>query len=375
VLFFFYAYRSMLARIRANALTMVAVLLLVTGSTLALSFYEGLRAMLVDTTPPENIVVLAQGAAGEGDSKLSLDAAHKLVLLPGIKKDGGTPLAVRELVTRVYLDQSSYNTPVVIRGIDDKSLAVHHVKIVEGAAPAVGSLEVVLGKRVAQNYPTLKIGDTIGLPAGQSKVTGIMAADGNPFEDEVWTPRGALELHLKVQYSSSMTLVAEDPAQVAALVDQINTNKDLASQAMPAAKLLTKNANLDGIARLVLILLVLLSIVATFAIATTMNAAAAVRMPELAALAAIGIYRRTLGRIVLLESVLLAGIGALIGAVVGVVVRSRIGSISLGANPVQMSGTSSLVLIGVGLGLAVGFVGGLSSAVKVARLDIMHAMR
>ena len=375
VLFVFYAYRSLLVRIRANVLTMLAVALLVIGGSMALSFYASLRGMLLDTTPPENVIVLSKGAAGEGDSKVSLDTAHRVVLFDGVKRNGNTPVAVRELVTRVYLNDSGTDDPVPIRGIDEQSLQVHRVTIAQGAAPASGTLEIAIGRRVHEKYPKLAIGQDISLPGGPCKITGILNASGGPMEDEIWTPRSALEAHLNVKYSSSVTLVATDKDHVDALVDKLNHSPEVEAQAIQVSKLLETTADLSRIATVVLVLIILLSIVATFAIATTMNAAAAVRMPEFAALAAIGIHRSILGRIVLLESILLATVGAIIGVVASAVMRMEIGAISLGMNPVELTGNASIAVAGLVLGLLVAIVGGSFAAVKVARLNILEAMR
>src|SRR6187549_3962234 len=95
VLFVFYIYRNLIARFRANALTMLAVCLFVIGGSLGLSFYYGLRSMLIDTTPPENVVVLSKGAESETGSKIPIETAHKVVLLEGVKKLDDKPVAVR----------------------------------------------------------------------------------------------------------------------------------------------------------------------------------------------------------------------------------------------------------------------------------------
>jgi putative ABC transport system permease protein len=374
VLFALYAYRSLRARLRANLLTMLAIILFVTGGSLGIAYYTSLKRMLVDTTPPENIVVLSKGASEEGGSKLDLEAARKIVLLDGIKRSGDLAVATRELVTRVYLADEG-NEQVPIRGIDDQSMTVHRVKVAEGAAPAPGSLEILVGKRVAQKYRSLAIGHEIALPAGLAKISGIMTADGGPIEDEVWTPRSALEAHLNVKFSSSLTVAASDRAQVPQLVDKINFSKEFDAQAIPATKLLEDGARLGTIAKVVLVLLVLLSIVATFAIATTMSAAVATRMPELAALAAIGIRRGSLGRIVLLESALLSLVGGLVGVGIGWLLAKQLGAISLGKNPVELHTSTGLLLFGLGLGVGAGLIGGIMPTLRVSRLDIMKALR
>src|SRR5882672_6444817 len=101
MLFVFYVWRSLLARLRANIVTMLSITLFVIGSCLGLAVYLGLKRVLVDTTPRENILVLAKGAASEKSSRLDLEAARKAALVDGVARDDGAPLAVRELVSLV----------------------------------------------------------------------------------------------------------------------------------------------------------------------------------------------------------------------------------------------------------------------------------
>ena len=377
MLFFLYSLRSVRKRIRTDAITVLAVCLLVIGSSLGISFYFSLKKMLVDTTPEENIVVLSRGALTEGGSKLPLETAQRIAVSDGVKKDGATPLAVREVVTRVYLsdDDGGGDAPVMIRGIDELSLKVHRITILQGAAPAANSLEIILGKRIAKRYPKLGINSDVALPAGASRIVGIMTDGGGPLDDEVWTPRSALELHLRTKVSSSMTIVAEQASRVPDIVQKITESKDVEAQAMPLRKLREDDSGMKTTARVVLILLILLTVVVTFAIATTMAAAAAMRMSEFAALAAIGIRKGVLARIVLFESVLLATIGAVVGVGVSALISSQLGEVSVSENLVEVSPVLSSSFISLGLGVLVGVIGGVIPAMRVRRLDIIQSLR
>jgi len=106
-----------------------------------------------------------------------------------------------------------------------------------------------------------------------------------------------------------------------------------------------------------------------------MSAAVAARMPELAALAAIGVHRSVLGRIVLLESVMLAAAGGVLGVGVYAVARGQVGKLSLGVNPVDISSGVTVLAVGFGLGILVGILGGFYPARRVKRLDILQALR
>lgn len=378
MLFFFYAYRSLIARRRANVLTVLSVVLFVAAGSLGLAFHDSLERVLLQSAPAENVLVIAKGAPAEAGSKLELATAQKIALLDGIRASGASRLAVRELVSRMFLDTtdfSTYQDPVPIRGIDEHSLEVHRAQVAQGAAPQPGSLEVMLGRRVARRYPNVAIGYEISLPGGPARVVGIFTASGGPFEDEIWTPRRALETRLNTKFSSSLTLVADGADRVPALVAQINSSKDLRAQAAPVSAFREDLAGLRTITVTVLVLLGLLSLVVTFAIATTMNAAVVMRLPEFAALAAIGIRRSALARIVLVESVLLAAIGALAGALVSALLQRQIGEVSLGASPVELTTTWRVLLLGIAMGLCAGLIGGLAPAIRVHRLSITSAMR
>lgn len=377
MLFFLYSLRSLRKRLRTDAITVLAVCLLVIGSSLGISFYFSLKKMLVDTTPPENIVVLSRGASTEGGSKLPLETAQRIAVSEGVKKDGETPLAVREVVTRVYLadDDGGATAPVSIRGIDDQSLKVHRITMLQGAPPAPGSLELILGRRVAKRNPKLGIGSEIALPGGASRIVGVMTDGGGPLDDEVWTLRSALELHLRTKVSSSMTIVADQASRVPDIVQKITDSKDLEAQAMPLRQLREDDSGLQTTARVVLILLILLTVVVTFAIATTMAAAAAMRMSEFAALAAIGIRKGVLARIVLVESVLLATVGALVGVAIAAVIGSQLGDVSVSENLVEVSSLTTGLLVSLGLGVLVGVIGGVMPAMRVRRLDIIQSLR
>jgi hypothetical protein len=72
---------------------------------------------------------------------------------------------------------------------------------------------------------------------------------------------------------------------------------------------------------------------------------------------------------------LLAAIGALIGVAVSALLQRQIGEVSLGASPVEITATWSVMLVGIGMGLLVGLIGGIAPAIRVRRLSITSSMR
>lgn len=364
-----YALRSLLARLRSSSITLLAITLFVAGGTTGIRVYRSLRATLIDSAPPDNVLVVGKGAPDELESILPQEAVQQIAVLDGIV------LAAPELLSLVYVNATDFSTeePVPIRGIDERSFRVHRAELIQGALPQPGSLEIIVGRRLLRTYPDLRVGADIALPGGTCKITGVFAAGNGPMELEIWTPRAALELHLKTKDTSSMTLVAA-PGAVQSLVDKINTTKSIDAHAESLASVRRTSGGLDKLARTVLLMLILLGVVATFAIAMTINASVAIRLPELAALAAIGLRKSLLARLIVFESVALAFVGSLLGVGIAELLRRALGTISLSSVPVELEATLSAPLIGLAVGVATGLIGGLLPALAVRRLSIVDTL-
>src|SRR5262245_6267848 len=240
---------------------MLAIAVFVAAGMLGISFYEGMHRMLIETAPPEDVIVVAKSAPMETGSILSLDTARKLLVLDGVKA------AAREIVTSAYVGDAQEPTP--LRGFDEQSAVVHHIKLEQGKLPAPNTLEIALGRVVAASHPEIALGTDIRLPGGPARVVGIFSADGSPQEREMWTPRTAAELHLKAPITSSVTLVAADVRRVPELLEKINTSKDLNARAATVADFRDTTFELSKVAKVVLILLTVLSLIAVSAIVTT----------------------------------------------------------------------------------------------------------
>jgi ABC-type lipoprotein release transport system permease subunit len=371
-----YALKSLLARIRANTLTILAIALLVVGGTLGVAFESSLANIVVDAAPPENIIVMSDGAIDETDSTLDRDHVEKIAVSDGVAKRDGKPLVSRELVGHVYLNTSDgSDAPTVIRGVDDLAMTVDHVTMIAGKQPQIGSLEIMIGRRVARQFPDLTIGSEIVLKAGASRISGIFEARGAAYEDEVWMLRPGLELDMESKNVSSVNLVMESAAARQAILTKINASKDLAARALALTDYREAGAGLHTIVRIVLVMLLGLAIVVTFAIAMTMNAAVAVRIPELAVLAAIGLRTRVLARTIVFESMLLGFAGAVLGLVASELVRRQIATVSLGEIPVDLEFSLVALVVGFALGIAVGLFGAIKPALTTRRLSILEALR
>jgi putative ABC transport system permease protein len=117
---------------------------------------------------------------------------------------------------------------------------------------------------------------------------------------------------------------------------------------------------------------------AIFAALNTMYSAVSVRTREIATLRAIGFGAGGVVVSVLAEALLLALIGAGIGAAIAWLLFNgntvTLGD-SVGSVVFKMQVTPGLLLAGVLLACSVGFIGGLLPAVRAARLPVATALR
>lgn len=88
-----YIARNLWVRRVTTALTAAGMALVVYVFATVLMMTEGIRATLVATGQPDNVIVLRKGAGAEINGAISRDQAHIVETLPGIARDGrGQPL-------------------------------------------------------------------------------------------------------------------------------------------------------------------------------------------------------------------------------------------------------------------------------------------
>ncbi|MDE2496360.1 MAG: ABC transporter permease, partial [Xanthomonadaceae bacterium] len=124
---------------------------------------------------------------------------------------------------------------------------------------------------------------------------------------------------------------------------------------------------------------VIMAIGAIFGALNTMYAAVATRAREIATLRAIGFRGTPVVVSVLLETMLLALLGGIIGAVIVWLVFNGYTASTVGGNfsqvVFQFRVTPELLWTGIKWALAIGFIGGLFPAVRAARLPVTTALR
>ena len=349
-----------------------------------LAMGEGFKATLDKTGSERSAILLRAGSQAETNSVIPRDQAPLVSALPGIARGAdGKPLASPELSQVVNLPTMADGTDanVQFRGIGPQGWAIRpQLKIVEGRRFTPGLREVVVGKGAQRQFRGLEVGKQLKLANQMWTVVGVFES-GDSHESELWTDAEVLGPAYQRSAFQSMTVK----------LDGKNGYKQLkaALAADPRLKLdieTTRNyygKQSEGLTRLIKILGTvigtIMAIGAVFGALNTMYAAVAGRAREIATMRALGFRGVPVVTAVMLETMLLALLGGLLGAGIAWLVFNGYTVSTLGQNfsqvVFQFRVSPELLWTGLKWALGIGLVGGLFPALRAARLPVTVALR
>ena len=162
-----YIARNLWVRRVTTVLTAGGMALVVYVFATVLMMSEGIRATLVATGQPDNVMVLRKGAGAEINSGIVREQAAVVDSLAQIATDGqGRKLVSREPVVLNTLPKRDSGKPsnVTVRGTSDIGLALRpQVRIVQGRMFRPGTSEIVTGRAVARGFAGAGLGETHAL--------------------------------------------------------------------------------------------------------------------------------------------------------------------------------------------------------------------
>lgn len=303
---------------------------------------------------------------------------------PGVARDAdGKPLVSAELVVAANLRQkgSGEDANAQLRGVDAQAWALRPgLKIVQGRAFKPGLRELVVGQGAVRQFDGVAPGDEVKLGNESWKVVGVFAS-GDAYDSELWADRQSVASAYRRGNSAESVLVrltgagAFDGFKAALMADP----KLKVEASTTADYFARQSAGLAKTIRVVgLTVGVIMAIGAIFGALNCMFAAVASRAREIATLRAIGFRGGPVVVSVMLETMLLALAGGVLGAlVVWLAFNGYTTSTLNGFTQVVFDFKVSPALMGNGLkwALAIGFIGGLFPAVRAARLPVTTALR
>jgi ABC-type antimicrobial peptide transport system permease subunit len=384
-----YSIKNVTARPARSLMTVGVIALVVVACTLFLGLISSLRRTLVSSGDPLNLIVMRKGSDNDGSSQLTIEAYQAIKYFDGIARSADDePLVSPELVVQPFFrTKDGGRENVLVRGVEPVALAVHReVKIAEGRMITPSAGEAVVGKGVAGRYQGAQLGSELEFGRQKWKVVGILESGGSSFESEVWVDVRELANDAKRPFPySGIRIHAASPEAMRAVEQRIDDDPRFAIEAQPESEYYAKQAeSANALYILVVGIAVLAGIGAGFGAANTMYAAVQARTAEIGTLRALGFSRGAILWSFQVESIALAGLGFLIGAVLAVlltqVIGLLLGGVAFGArtfttNVITLSVAPGDLVAALILSVLIGLAGGLGPAWRAARLRPIEALR
>lgn len=353
-----------------------------------LAMGDGYSQTLSKTGSADTAIVMRGASASEVMSVLDHDSVTLIPQAPGIAKDAhGRPIASPELVVAANLPikggSADDEGSVQLRGVSDQAWAVRpQVKIVEGRNFKPGLRELIVGKGAAKQFAGLEPGHEIRLGSQLWTVVGVFAS-GDAMESEVWGDADVVaDTYRRGSSRASVTVRLTGPDAFPAFKAALEANPQLKVDTSTTLAYFSKQA--EGMSNFLTIIGIvvgsIMAIGAIFGALNTMFAAVASRAREIATLRAIGFRSLPVVVAVMLETMLLALIGGVIGGLLAWLIfngysASTLASGTTGKLSFELKVSAGLLWVGLLWALSIGFVGGLFPAVRAARLPVTTALR
>ncbi|HQX91715.1 MAG TPA: ABC transporter permease [Thermomonas sp.] len=349
-----------------------------------LAMGEGFKATLDKTGDDSTAILLRAGSQAETNSVITRDQTPLIAALPGIVRAAdGKALVSPELSQVVNLvsrnDGSDVN--VQFRGVGPQGWAIRpQIKIVQGRKFNPGLREIVIGKGAQTQFRDMAVGKQLKLANQQWTIVGVFEAKDS-HDSELWTDADVLGPSYQRQAFQSVTVkltgLSGFKQLKAALAGDPRLKLDVATTRDYYGK------QSEGLTKLIRILGsvigAIMAIGAVFGALNSMYAAVAGRAREIATLRALGFRGLPVVTAVMLETMLLALLGGVLGAAIAWLVFNGYTVSTLGNNfsqvVFQFKVSPELAWTGLKWALGIGLVGGLFPALRAARLPVTEALR
>ncbi|TBR37319.1 MULTISPECIES: ABC transporter permease [Dyella] len=376
------------ARLGSSAVVVVGIAGVVGVLVAMLAMGEGYAETLRKTGSPDTVIVMRGGSASEVMSVLDRDSLVVIPQTAGIARDAkGDPIASPELVVAANLpvkgggpdDEGS----VQLRGVGDKATLIRpNFRIIEGRNFNPGMRELIVGKGAQRQFVGLEPGHKIRLGNQEWTVVGVFSS-GDALDSEVWGDAAVVaDTYRRGSSRASVTVKLADPKGFDAFKSALAADPRLKVDAESTIEYFSKQS--EGTTKMIkgigIAVGLIMAIGALFGALNTMFAAVASRAREIATLRAIGFRGLPVVVAIMLETMLLALIGGLLGGVIAWAIfnnftASTLAQGSVGQLTFAFRVSPEVLWTGVKWALAIGFVGGLFPAVRAARLPVTTALR
>ena len=378
--------RNLPQRVGTSSVAVFGVACVVGVFVGVLSMASGFQRTMVSAGADDVLVLMRAGASSEMSSGMGYDQTQLIANLPGIAKLDGKPLSSPELFVIVDIQMRDKDTTAnaPLRGVESMAFEVRKsFKIVEGRNFEPGKNELIVGRAAQKQFSNLEVGSVVVFGKTEWTVVGAFEAGGGLAESELWCDAKILQnayrrgnsyqiVRAKLEDKNAIETVKAAVAADPKFNLDIKRETDyLAEQSEPLSKFI----RMVGYP-----LAMLMALGAIFGAVNTMYTSVSSRTREIATLRALGFSSTPVAISTLVESLALAVIGGIIGAIVVYLIFngytvSTLNFASFSQVVFDFAVTPDLLVQGVIFAAIIGLIGGFFPAIRAARLPVATALR
>ncbi len=255
------------------------------------------------------------------------------------------------------------------------------IHLVDGRLFKPGLRELIVGRGAQQQFKGLELGQKLELRGTDWTVVGAFESGGDSHESELMADAETVLSAYRRNLYQSVFVQLDSAGAFEGFKKSLTSNPQLAvdvkrereyyaEQSKALSKVLSFVAYVVG---------GIMAVGALFGALNTMYSAVSSRSQEIATLRAIGFGNTPVVISVMLEALVLALIGAIIGSALSWIFFNGNAISTLGANFTQvvfkLTVTPELIALGIIWACVIGVIGGLFPAIRAARLPVAAALR
>lgn len=362
-----------------SALTIIVGVTCAVGVLVSmLAMGTGAREQQVANVRPDRVVLTTRGTV-QGQGSITKQEAAVILGLPGVRKDAkGDPIVVFSSMVPIEGRRRSTDKRIYfpLVGVTGKmSELAPDLRFTAGRTFQPGLHELVASNACRRQFVGFELGDRRLIRGSDWTVVGHFD-EGRAQNCVVHADAETVMSVLSSTTYSSATLLLQSAADYATLRDAVTGNPALrldVQHEKDAVDVAFKplNAILNFVSFFVG---TIMAIGATLGAVNSLYAIVDSRQREIGTLRAIGFGSGAVVLAVLLESMLLALPGALLGCALAWLLFNGLAASPFGYS-FQLAVTPSLAILGIEWALAMGLVGGLLPALRAARMPVVRALR
>ncbi|MGH3996828.1 MAG: ABC transporter permease [Pseudonocardiaceae bacterium] len=401
------AVRIALRALRANrlrsALTMLGIIIGVAAVVLLVAIGNGVQSSVNEYVEPLanllTIVPTVGNVPGGTPPKDLIDADVSALRNPDRAPDVASVTPVITGTALVESDASNSRTSII--GSTDRWLEVNNRELQNGsffdeAQVRSAARVVVLGPTAVNNLfdgdPTAALGQTVRINRQQFSVIGVMDSVGEPGDNVAVMPLDTARRYIfgGGNVINQIIVRATQASAVPAAQDQVidilsdrhrirdPAERDFEVQSL-RAQLTTFNQILDILTLFTAAVAAISLVVGAIGVLNIMLVSVTERTREIGIRKAIGATRRAILQQFLIESTILAGLGGVIGVLVGIGLSVLGAAIAPSFGPTFETFTPAVsipsIVVSFAISLAIGLIAGGDPANRAARLRPVEALR